>query len=346
MKKILTIIALISICCADVFGCTSAIVSGKLTRSGKPLMWKHRDTSTPDNFVEFVPSKDGKYSFTALFNAGDSLLHNAWTGINETGFAIMNTASYNLAPDTAAFKDNEGVVMRLALEQCRTLEDFENLLSSLPKPMGVQANFGVLDADGKGAYYETDDYTFKRFLLDDEPSGIIIRTNFSYSGEKDGGYGYIRHENAARQLKDAISRHDITPAIFTDTISVRFYHSILEDDFTDKENVPFVIDQDFIPRTSSTASIVVENNGTDPIMWTVLGYPPVAHVEKVTNGSVPEHLRPVLPGFYAPESTAAGERKKRVFSITRGSGPKYVNLNEIRKISAEQRKISAENYRK
>ena len=98
----------------------------------------------------------------------------------------MNTASYNLAPDTAAFKDNEGVVMRLALEQCRTLDDFEKLLSSLPKPMGVQANFGVLDAEGKGAYYETDDYTFKRFLLDEEPSGIIIRTNFSYSGEKDG----------------------------------------------------------------------------------------------------------------------------------------------------------------
>lgn len=327
-------------------GCTSAIVSGKLTRDGKPLMWKHRDTSTLENFVERVDAKDGKLGFVALFNGGDSLLTEAWTGLNDAGFAIMNTASYNLMPDTAKFKDQEGAVMRLALERCRTLADFEALLDTLPRPMGVQANFGVLDSEGKGAYYETDDFGFKRFLLDDESSGIIIRTNFSYTGEKDGGYGYIRRDNAEAQLSDAIKRHDITPAIFTDTLSVRFYHSVLGNDFTDMPDVSFVVDQDFIPRASSTASIVIESNGPESIMWTELGYPPVAHVEKVTVNSIPEQLRPTLPGVLSPESGAALERKKSVFSITRGSGPKYVNLNAVREISTEQRKISKENYKK
>ena len=52
-------------------------------------------------FIERVPS-DRLYIGYILpfFNAGDSLLHEAWTGFNEAGLAIMNTASYNLAPDT------------------------------------------------------------------------------------------------------------------------------------------------------------------------------------------------------------------------------------------------------
>lgn len=346
MKKILLLLFLLVSFPYDVFGCTSAIVSGRLTRSGRPIMWKHRDTSAKDNFVEHVEANDGKLGFTALFNGGDSLLLNAWTGINDAGFSIMNTASYNLAPDTAAFKDQEGVVMRLALERCRTLADFEHLLDTLPRPMGVQANFGVLDSEGKGAYYETDDYGFRRFLLDDEPDGIITRTNYSYSGEKDGGYGYIRQKNAEMQLKEAIQRRDITPALFTDTISVRFFHSVLGDDFTDNEGVEFVVDQDFIPRSSSTASIAIEYDGPRTIMWTVLGYPPVGHTEKVTVSDIPQHLRPTLPGWLSEESNAALERKKLVFSITRGSGPKYVNLKALRPVSAEQRKISEMNYKK
>jgi len=344
MKKLYVIILMICGLITDASGCTSAIVSGKLTRSGRPLMWKHRDTSKLDNFVERVAAKDGNMGFVAIFNGGDSLLTQAWTGFNDSGFAIMNTASYNLAPDTASFKDREGFVMRMALERCRTLADFEKLLNTLPRPMGVQANFGVLDSEGKGAYYETNDYGFKRFLLDDEPNGILIRTNYSLSGEKDGGYGYIRKANAEHQLKDAIERHDITPQLFTDTISVRFYHSVLGGDFTDDNNIGFVIDQDFIPRGSSTASIVIDSNGADGIMWTELGYPPVAHTEKVTLDSVPEQLRPILPGALSPESNAALERKKKVFSITRGSGPKYVNLKALREISDEQRRLSAKSY--
>ena len=89
----------------------------------------------------------------ALFNAGDVRLREAWVGFNEAGFAVMNTASYNLAPDTARVRDREGVIMARALATCRSVADFTSMLDSAIScgTMGVQANFGVVDAYGAGA---------------------------------------------------------------------------------------------------------------------------------------------------------------------------------------------------
>ncbi len=157
-KKILLLSAAALLAVCDAGACTSAMVSAKAAKNSRPLLWKHRDTSAENNFVERTPARNGDLANVALCNAGDSTLSEAWMGMNEAGFAIMNTASYNLAPDTAAYKDREGAVMALALKKCRSLSDFETLLDTLPKPMGVQANFGLIDASGQGAYYETDDY--------------------------------------------------------------------------------------------------------------------------------------------------------------------------------------------
>ena len=121
--------------------CTSAIVDRRVARDGYAMLWKHRDTGNENNFVARVNAKTADdFDYVALFNAGDSLLAEAWAGVNSAGFAIMNTASYNLVPDTASFRDREGVVMTDALRSCRTLSDFEMLLDSLPKPLGVQAS--------------------------------------------------------------------------------------------------------------------------------------------------------------------------------------------------------------
>ena len=117
--------------------CTSMIVSAQASATGRPLLWKHRDTSAENNFVASVPSTATTAAYVALYNVGDSLLSEAWMGLNEYGFAIMNTASYNLAPDTTAYKDREGVVMSKALSSCRSVDDFERLLTELPKPLGV-----------------------------------------------------------------------------------------------------------------------------------------------------------------------------------------------------------------
>ena len=39
--------------------CTSAIVSGKLTANGRPMIWKNRDTNDLNNRVESIVAHDG-----------------------------------------------------------------------------------------------------------------------------------------------------------------------------------------------------------------------------------------------------------------------------------------------
>lgn len=349
MKR-LTAIILTLFCIASAYPCTSAIVSGRLTRDGRPMMWKHRDTGTEHNFVTRVEPRDSLFGYIALFNGGDSLLTEAWTGMNDAGFAIMNTASYNLMPDTCKLADREGEVMKLALERCRTLADFEALLTSLPKPMGVQTNFGVIDCNGEGAYYETDDHNFKRFLLADEPSGILFRANYSYTGEEGGGYGYIREQNAREQLAEAIAERNIVPEMFTEKLSCHYYHSLLGHDYTESDE-QWLIDQDFIPRKSSAASIVIEGRKEgEPVesmtMWTVLGYPPLSHVVPATIHNVPEELQPTEEGMRAKACNEAIQRKHEAFSIARGSGSHYLSLPVVQKYAPEQRKVSREAYDK
>ena len=113
--------------------CTSAIVAASRSASGRPILWKNRDTGADNNFLARVEPTDSTFGFIGLFNAGDSALSEAWMGMNDAGFAIMNTASYNLAPDTAAYKDREGAVMAAALARCRTVADFYNPVYETPE---------------------------------------------------------------------------------------------------------------------------------------------------------------------------------------------------------------------
>jgi hypothetical protein len=313
------------------------IVGAKASANGRPLMWKHRDTGAEDNFVERV-AHPGELAYVALFNGGDSLLREAWMGMNEAGFAIMNTASYNLAPDTATVKDREGLVMSRALQVCRSVDDFKNLLDTLPKPLGVQANFGVIDAQGNGAYFETDDYSYTPFYLSDTDTDndVLMRTNFSVSGNDSTGMGYIRYDNACHILADRINGGGFVPTDFTERASCSFYHSLLGKDMLADTTVHWAVDQDFIPRRISTASIVIEgmkpaDNCTDMTMWTVIGYPPLSHAQKVTIDSVPDGLRPLQPGYRSADCNAVNARKRKAFSLKRGNGQHYVNLDYIRR---------------
>ena len=308
------------------------------------MLWKHRDTGTEHNFVDRV-TKPGYLTYVALFNGGDSLRNEAWMGMNEAGFAIMNTASYNLMPDTAKYKDREGEVMRMALERCHTIDDFMNLLDTLPKPLGVQANFGVIDNSGKGGYFETDDYTYTPFLLNDT-TDLIVRTNFSFTGNDSTGMGYIRYNNACHLIDNLPQKDCLSPADFTETASRSFYHSLLGRDFLKDESIKYAVDQDFIPRYSSSASIVIESadNPIDYVMWTTRGYPPVSSVIPVQIDNVPSSVLPTEHGLRAKACNDAIELKRKVFDIKRGSGKRYVNLDFIRQIEASKRAESMEAY--
>ncbi len=349
MKKLFLLLAVLTALPAA--ACTSAIVSAKASANGRPILWKHRDTSADNNFLYRVEAP-GQIGYVGLFNGGDSLVTDeAWAGMNDEGFAIMNTVAYNLPENDPDFADREGYVMAKALASCRTVDDFERLLEQLPKPLGVRTNFGVLDAEGNGAYFETDDYTWERFDLCDAPGGVLIRTNYAYSGEPDAGMGYIRHANAETLLAAQIETGSITPASLTEGLSRSFYNSLTGYDAADSSE-RWAVDQDFIPRHSSTASIAIEGlkAGETPdsiIMWANVAYPPCSHVVKVTLTEIPYEAGPNAPeGAYSPAGLEASRLRESVFPVSRGSGQRYIDLDAVRSISDEQYGISLENYSK
>lgn len=324
-------------------GCTSAIIGAELNPSGRPILWKHRDTSTIDNKVEYVAAKNGGMGYVALFNAADKDLREAWMGMNDAGFAVMNTASYNIKDDKVPARkmDKEGILMTKALRTCRTVDDFARLLDDYPRPMGVEANFGVIDATGAGAFFETNNHSYRRFDLAEAPGHMLVRTNYSHSGRKNEGYGFVREANAECLLQPYADERAITPEVLTEVISRSFYHDLNKRDYAYGPD-RWVVDQDFIPRYKSTATVAIE--GCKPqkdaavvtpdfvadqyIMWTGMGYPPVSEIKAVRNrpDGVDEGLRGVLAGGHCRLGDEAKARRDRVFGIHKGNGDKYIDM--------------------
>lgn len=327
---------------SDISACTSAIITGKVTADGRPILWKHRDTGEDNNRVEFFRGE--KYNFLGLVNSPDKG-GIVWIGTNNVGFSIMNTASYNLKDDNIKEMDMEGHLMYGALAVCKTLEDFENYLNNLPKPMRVEANFGVIDANGGAAYYETNNSKFVKVDANDQriaPQGYLIYTNFSYTGRFNEGMGYIRHQNATEIMSAKSPFKDITPEWIFNNLSRSFYHSLMGTDLTKQESSPekftgWVIDQDYIPRKSSTASVAIQGvkPGEDPemtIMWTVLGYPPAGIAVPLwvkAGENQPSMLVKSDKSNNAEVCDNALALKYETFSLKRGNGQRYMNFNLI-----------------
>ena len=335
MKRFLSFLWLVvvSIASSVAYSCTSAIIAAHKTADGRPLLWKHRDTGEENNKVERTPPSRGCFEYVAVYNASDSLCREAWMGYNSQGFAIMNTASYNLNNDTIKDMDKEGLVMAEALRKCRTVEDFATLLDTLPKPLGVEANFGVIDANGDGAYFECGNYSYVRFNLKDAENGVLMRTNYSHSGRHDDGYGYIREQNEHCLMSSHIAAGDFTPQFLTEKMSRTFFNSYLGKDYTNSGD-SIIVDMDFIPRRSSTATIVIEGvaKDEDPLlttMWIGLGYPPCSSIRSVWLGDdgVPDELRGIAPDGHSPLCDSIVELKHKVFPVTRGNGKYYLHLH-------------------
>lgn len=346
IKRISILLCCVVASAAAALGCTSAVVGAKANPSGRPMLWKNRDTSTIDNKVEYVAGKNGEHSYVGLFNANDTKLKEAWMGMNDAGFAVMNTASYNIKDDKVAAKnmDKEGILMAKALKTCTTVDDFENLLKTYPRPMGVEANFGVIDAYGNGAYFETNNHSYVKYDLKDAKDNLLVRTNYSHSGRPNEGYGFVREANACHILEPYAAKSEITPELFTENVSRSFWHDMKQRDYAEGPD-KWVIDQDFIPRLKSTATIVIE--GCEPlkpgekpdedfiarqyIMWTGLGYPPCSEIVPVwcSEDGVRADLRGTGKNGHSPMGDKVKARRAEVFPITKGNGEKYIDMEKL-----------------
>lgn len=271
-----------------IVACTTAIVSGKATPDGRPILWKHRDTDHFNNKMMYF--KGEKFTFIGLINSNDST--QVWGGTNSAGFSIMNSASYNLKPldDNSKVDDREGVLMKLALSRCATVAEFQHLLDSLPKPLGVEANFGVIDAVGNAGYFETNNFNYIFYDANDPtcaPDGYLIRTNYSISGRENEGKGYNRYNTAAAILAEAYQTKKVTAEFFLTKATLSLRHELTQTDladvFTKEEEFqnrlyPF---RDYIVRYSSSSTIVVHGvkPGESPSLittWIKIGFQPAS----------------------------------------------------------------------
>ena len=318
--------------------CTSAVISGRATKSGRPLLWKHRDTGTEWNHIEHLQGK--RFAFTGLVNSNDAERKEVWAGANERGFAIMNTASYNMKPDSLKYlPEREGEIMKQALGECASVAEFEEFLKNMPQPRALETNIGVIDAEGGAAYFEVWDYGYTKYDANDAaqyPNGYIIRSNYSFSGAQDEGMGYIRYQNAEYLIHKAYATGTLSAEWIFSSASRSFYHAILGNDALSSSANGWAVDQDFIPRNSSSASVVVEGvrKGEKPdatTIWSVIGYPPcsyaVASWVKAKN-----EIAAVIANSDEGRSSVnrmAVALKREVFPISRGNGSKYMRTDVI-----------------
>ena len=160
--------------------CTTAVISGKATVDGRPLLWKNRDTKTGlHNEVAVI--EGGRFKAIAVVNAGQR--GSIWMGVNEAGFCIENSVSSDLAPKEKVKGPGNGTFMKLALEKCATVADFEKLLEETNETgRSTRANFGVIDAQGGAVLFETGPTSYVKFDANDPeiaPNGYVVRSNFS-----------------------------------------------------------------------------------------------------------------------------------------------------------------------
>jgi hypothetical protein len=345
MKKIFFLIIL-TLFTIDAFCCTSAIFTGRVTPDGRPMMWKNRDTDELNNRIEHF--KGPRFDFIALVNSPDRG-REAWAGANAAGFCIMNTASYNIhiIGDNSKEGDGEGRVMFKALGLCKTVADFERLLDTIKKPMAIEANFGVIDAEGGAAYFEVNNFKWIKRDVNNPliaPEGYIVYTNFSYTGREDEGHGYIRHNNADFAIQQGLKNKDaFTPQWVFNNLSRSYYNSFIGADLyksnITKESNGWFIDQDFIPRESTSAAVVFQGvkqgeSGDNTIMWCAMSYPPISL-------AIPMFLKypETLPDIMVKQTEAPSNCKmcdmvlalkyKEVFPVKRGSGYKYFKFSKV-----------------
>ena len=353
MKKSLILFCFLIFSAVHSFACTSVIISGRVTESGKPLMLKNRDTDELNNRIEYF--KGPIYSFVGLVNSS-SLNKEVWAGTNSKGFCIMNTASYNLGgnSDDNLLKDQEGKLMFMALGTCATVDDFESFLNIRPKPNGVSANFGVIDAKGGAAYFEVNNYSYKKYDVNEIPCGYRVVTNFSESGSFEGYRGYERYLTAMDIMSGYESQAEngkmyVGPFDLFYDFSRSYRNSMVGIDYLNnyyslKKDFGFtgiVIDQDFIPRRSTSASIVFEGvkEGEDPlhtIMWSILGYPscsvPVP-VVVVDTDIVPSFLKSSQNSMNSEMCDKALKIKDTyLFYDEISNGEMYLDLNNVIKL--------------
>lgn len=273
--------------------CTTAVISGKATVDGRPILWKNRDT-TASAHNEVIALRDGRYQALAVVNAGER--KSIWMGMNEAGLCIQNAVSRNLATKDKQSGPGNGQFMRLALETCATVAEFEELLERTNRSgRTTLANIGVIDAQGGAAMFEVGPQRFVKFDANDPavaPRGYIVRANFSTSASDLPTHPTAEQLQGVYSAERYLRAHELLQSQEQGQIQVEFVLRNLTRDLADQQGRPHagtvngsqhplpptIATDNTISRTRTRSAVVF--HGVRPgesaalsTMWTILGDP-------------------------------------------------------------------------
>lgn len=264
--------------------CTIVAVSGSATADGRPLLMKNRDSSAWDLRIK-IGGGGSNYVYLCQCNVPNG---SAYSGFNETGFAIISSHSYNMPNTDYGWN---AYIMQLALERCASVNEFDSLLNALTKPISVCSNYGVMDAQGNVAIFEVSAYTYARYNVDSSCNGYLIRTNYSFSGDTTIIHSVTtssvpRYQISSDYMSNTIAANGFITKenllelsrCLIDSVGVDLRNSAPFDEFA-YTPVDF---RYYVPGYSSTSAMVIQGvlPNEDPLLtvaWTALG-PPLSTV--------------------------------------------------------------------
>lgn len=306
--------------CLPADACTTAVISGRATADGRPLLWKNRDTSTTRrNEVDVYDGE--RYRVLAVFNAGKR--NAVWMGVNSAGFCIENALSRDLGTDEETSGPGNGGLMKIALETCATVEEFRALLERTNESgRATEASFGVIDAQGGAAVFETGATSYQMFDANDPevaPQGYLVRSNFATTARGieplpeaaavAGTYSAERYARGCQLVEGCLGEE-----LSVGTVVRRFFRDLADTDgspFPGSVNgpagsLPPVVDtSSTISRTTTVSAAVFHGvrPGEDPLqttMWVALGDPKFSiavpcwvGIEEPAGGLAGEHGGPI-----------------------------------------------------
>ena len=266
MKRLFSILMLLVAVGAwcEAEACTAALVLAKKSSEGAPTLWKHRDSPDWDCHYEYIQGK--KYAYTALVSQDRK---KTYCGINEMGFAILNTVSENLKPDlTITTKGIAITSMGNALAVCATVDEFEELLRQTNGKRRYVTNYACGDPSGALAFFEVWSEGYKRYDVEKQESGFDVRSNFSFAGDMvTPGPSVPRYDIVMRHMK---GKKQYTPHDFIDY--ARNFENGAGVDVM-KAPAPFVCNDLTVPRFFSVADMVAICDKENPRMVVVIGHP-------------------------------------------------------------------------
>jgi tetratricopeptide (TPR) repeat protein len=177
------------------------------------------------------------------------------------------------------------------------------------------------------------DVAYDRFLE-------VNKLPFSdYTGPSAYAMGYIRYQNAEYLIHRAYAAGELSAEWIFKGASRSFFNAMLDSDLMSEAGRPesgWAIDQDYIPRNSSSASVVVEGvkKGENPdatTIWSVLGYPPCSYAVAawVKAGDDIARIISASEEGHSPINLMAVDFKRKVFPVDRGNGKRYMRVDVI-----------------